>query len=75
MYRRYEDPHKLEKELEKTKARLVRRQQEDPDADCWDLYETIGNLEERINFAWQDDEYDAQEACEGWDWEKEADDE
>ena len=75
MYRRYEEPHKLEEELEEAKARLERRQQEDPDADCWDLYETIGNLEERINFAWQDDEYDEQTACEGWDWKEEADDE
>ena len=54
MYRQYEDPRKLEEELKEAKERL-----NDPDyeADEYD-YERIAELEERINFAWQDEEYD-----------------
>jgi hypothetical protein len=55
MYRRYENPHELEERLEKVKEQI---------AQCTDegelewLSEEKHDLEERINFAWQDDEYD-----------------
>ena len=56
MYRRYEDPYRLEQELDNF---LATHPEED-----WDEfdYETVADLKERINFAWQDDEADA---C-GW---------
>lgn len=52
MYRRYENPMDLEKELS---AWL-----EDHPRDEWDDldFETYQSLKDRINFAWQDDEYD-----------------
>ncbi len=55
MYRSYEDPHKLEKELEKELARINKPGYEPTDLD----WESIQDLKERINFAWQDDEYES----------------
>lgn len=49
IYRRYEDPYKLEKYLEK----LIEEYDENPDED---LAIEIASVKERINFAWQDDE-------------------
>ena len=55
IYRQYEDPRKLEKQLEELKKRRAK---------CTDEYELegidqdIAELKERINFAWQDDEYE-----------------
>ena len=52
MYRSYENPYALERELEKAKAALA--------AHPFDvsLQETVADLKERVNFAWQDDEDD-----------------
>lgn len=55
-YRQYEDPYKLEQMLEEAEARLA----EDPDD--VDLRIWVYELRDRINFAWQDDEYDAENA-------------
>lgn len=53
MYRQYEDPYKLENQLKEWL-------ESHPDKSEWDEYdyETYNNLKERINFAWQDDEYE-----------------
>lgn len=50
IYRQYEDPYKLEQELE----RLKKLQADDPYND--DIAIEIAELKDRINFAWQDDE-------------------
>lgn len=50
VYRRYENPYKLEQELEN----LKHEQENNPDD--VDLAISIHELEERINLAWQDDE-------------------
>lgn len=50
MYRNYENPYAIEKALTDAKKRL----KEDPSN--WDLYEEVLELEERVNFAWQDNE-------------------
>lgn len=52
MYRTYENPRTLEDLLEE----LMKRPEEDRD-DYW--YEEVAELKDRINFAWQDDEYDS----------------
>lgn len=57
IYRRYEDPYKVQKMLDEARARLA----EDPEDEF--LYEEVAELEERLNFAWQDDEA----AENGWD--------
>jgi hypothetical protein len=55
MYRQYEDPHKLEKRLEEL---MAERERCEDDIDRMYIDESIAELKERINFAWQDDEYD-----------------
>ena len=56
MYRQYEDPYKLEIQLAALKLEY---EQEDNEYIRECLAESIYELEERINFAWQDDEYDS----------------
>ena len=59
MYRHYEDPYKLEKMLEEAEESLQRRKEEGDDDDAIvDAYLWVEELKDRINFAWQDDEYD-----------------
>lgn len=59
MYRRYEDPHKLEQMLDAAEKKLERmKAAPEPDDDSIiEQYNWIESLKERINFAWQDDEY------------------
>ena len=52
MYRQYENPWKLEDQLAEAKQRLA----ENPDNE--DLALDVHELEERVNFAWQDQEYE-----------------
>lgn len=61
MYRQYEDPHELEDQLEELLARRAKETDEDA---LIDLDIEIAELRERINFAWQDDEYDS-DYCSG----------
>lgn len=53
MYRQYENPYNLESQLRELKAEYKTETDEDR---LIDLMEEILDLEERINFAWQDDE-------------------
>lgn len=64
MYRQYEDPRKLEKMLEDARTQLEAAKQEDPDNvdRLVDLHQEVESLKERVNFAWQDEEYDEQYA-------------
>ena len=52
MYRQYENPYTLEQQLAEAEKRLA----ENPDDG--DLYNEVAELKDRINFAWQDDEYE-----------------
>jgi hypothetical protein len=54
IYRQYEDPYKLEKRL----AELKEQRKHNPNDE--DLAIEINDLEQRINFAWQDDEYESE---------------
>ena len=60
MYRQYEDPRKLEDELEKVKNEyeLAYAEGNLSEDDIIYYQERIEELKERINFAWQDEEYD-----------------
>ena len=55
MYRQYEDPYALESEL--VQKLLDLENATDEHEREW-LSEEIHELKERINFAWQDDEFD-----------------
>lgn len=59
MYRHYENPHKLEEMLESAERTLQELKQEGADDDALvDAYLWVEELKDRINFAWQDEEYD-----------------
>lgn len=60
MFRQYENPYTLEQQLAEAEKRLV----ENPDDG--DLYNEVAELKDRINFAWQDDEYDCDYMCENY---------
>ena len=66
MYRQYEDPRKLEKMLQDAERRLSDAQASG--TDDWDmlidLQLEVEELRDRVNFAWQDEEYDELERCE-----------
>lgn len=51
IYRQYEDPWELEDELAEVRKRLA----ENPENE--NLALEVHELEERVNFAWQDDEF------------------
>lgn len=62
MYRRYEDPWALEKQLAEAKAEYAEaRANGAPEEVLIDISMHINELEERVNHAWQDDEF----GCEG----------
>jgi len=57
MYRRYEDPYKIQGLLDEARTEYDREINKGTDPeDLVDLVIWIGELEERLNFAWQDDE-------------------
>ena len=55
IYRQYEDPYALEQQLANKRQELANC---DDEAERMWLGEEIHELEERVNFAWQDDEFD-----------------
>ena len=61
MYRQYEDPYRLEERLAEAKAIYRRAIEEGVDEHIlMDLALEIHELEERVNFAWQDNEYESE---------------
>ena len=60
MYRQYENPWKLEDQLAEAKQRLAENPYDE------DLANEVAELKERVNFAWQDDEYDEDYAREDY---------
>lgn len=55
MYRQYEDPYVLENQLAKAREELAQNTNNE------DLALEVHELEERVNFAWQDQEYEMEE--------------
>lgn len=59
MYRQYENPYALEEQLKELKEELHKAYSMGADVyELQDLQMEIAELKDRINFAWQDDEYD-----------------
>lgn len=58
MYRQYENPRILERELKylKEEYKILLKQGADEDT-LLGVREHVEDLEERVNFAWQDDEF------------------
>lgn len=57
MYKNYENPYEIDCMLQQ--ARIDYLLEKDEDAKIF-LAERISDLEERLNFAWQDEEYDCE---------------
>lgn len=58
MYRQHENPNTLEKQLERLREEYCTAVENNADEDTLiNLHMDIAELEERINHAWQDDEY------------------
>lgn len=56
MYRQYENPYELERQLEELRSQYLKAVNENADEDILIyLANDIAELKERINFAWQDD--------------------
>ena len=60
MYRQYENPITVQAMLDKARRELEEAKATDPDDidRLIDLSNEVATLEERVNFAWQDEEYD-----------------
>ena len=63
MYRQYEEPRQLEKELDTARERMEKAKAEydngEGDYDTYvDAYNDFCELKDRVNFAWQDEEYE-----------------
>lgn len=54
MYRQYENPHALQTRLEELQKEFAERSKTEDIENLIDLQETIEELKQRINFAWQD---------------------
>ncbi len=67
MYRQYEEPRALERQLEDARRQLeFEKRKKNADWEMVaDLHEKVADLEERVNFAWQDQEFDSLCAMEG----------
>ena len=62
MYRQYEDPYELEKQLKELRREYSNAKENNAGENTLiELSQDIHELEERANFAWQDDEYE----CDG----------
>lgn len=59
MYRQYENPYKLEQQLKELQKEYQTAVEANADEETLiNLSIDIAELKERINLAWQDDEYD-----------------
>lgn len=58
MYRSYENPYELEMQLKELKQQYYDAKANDDEDSMIDLSIEISSLEERIKFAWEDDEYE-----------------
>ena len=68
MYRQYENPVKVREMLKEAEAAYEAAKQEDPENidRLIDLANEVESLRERENFAWQDEEYDEDNASDDW---------
>lgn len=58
MYRQYEDPNKIEHQIEMLEIEMQEAIALDDEDRQISISEELAELNDRLNFAWQDDEYD-----------------
>ena len=67
MYRAYRNPYNLEDQLQEARAAYQQAIEDGADDDTLiGMAEEINELEQEANFAWQDDEYDADYGSSDW---------
>ena len=59
MYRSYEDPYVIERKLERAEIDMQEAIEMGDEDLQMRIAEEIAELQDRLNFAWQDDEHDA----------------
>ena len=59
MYRQYENPRELEKQRDQLRCVVI--DENTTEDELIALHEELMELNDRINFAWQDEEYDMRE--------------
>ena len=63
MYRQYENPYKVQKMLEEAERQYSDAKARGDDVESLiDLALEVESLRDRVNFAWQDEEYDEMNA-------------
>lgn len=61
MYRQYEDPYEIEKLIERAEIEMQEAiAMNDEDAQI-SIAQELTELNDRLNYAWQDDEYDSEQ--------------
>ena len=61
MYRQYEDPYEIEKLIERAEIEMQEAiAMNDEDAHIC-IAQELAELNDRLNYAWQDDEYDSEQ--------------
>lgn len=61
MYRQYEDPYEIEKLIERAEIEMQEAiTMNDEDAQI-SIAQELAELNDRLNYAWQDDEYDSEQ--------------
>ena len=61
MYRQYEDPYEIEKLIERAEIEMQEAiAMNDEDAQI-SIAQESAELNDRLNYAWQDDEYDSEQ--------------
>ena len=58
MYRQYEDPYQIERLIEAAEIEMQEAIAMDDEDRQISIAEELTELKDRLNFAWQDDEYD-----------------
>lgn len=58
MYRQYEDPYQIEHQIESLEISMQEAIAMDDEDLQISIAEELAELKDRLNFAWQDDEYD-----------------
>ena len=60
MYRQYEDPYAIERMIESLEISMSEAIRMDDEAAQISIAEELAELNDRLRFAWDDDEYDSQ---------------
>lgn len=61
MYRQYEDPYEIEKLIERAEIEMQEAIAMNDENAQISIVQELAELNDRLNYAWQDDEYDSEQ--------------